>query len=103
MSHASGTCRLSYQDRYEKERFLYQLITALFLSMTVVNGTAETVLTVGVKGTYPPMVFRNNASEMVGFEADLLQEIGKQTGVTIQFSIVDWDKITEALNSKKSI
>ena len=48
----------------------------------------------------PPVCFRDNESELVGFDVDLLQEIGKRLSRVIVFKVIEWDKKIEALNSK---
>ena len=44
--------------------------------------------------------FRDNESKLVGFDVDLLQEIGKRLSRVIVFKVIEWDKKIEALNSK---
>lgn len=59
------------------------------------------VLLVGMHDDYPPMEFRNEDDEKVGFEVDLAKELGKKMGVKIKFVSNAWDGIFLALNSKK--
>lgn len=59
------------------------------------------VLLVGMHDDYPPMEFRNENDERVGFEIDLANAIGKKMDVKIKFVSNAWDGIFLALNSKK--
>ncbi len=58
-------------------------------------------LTVGVDDSYPPMEFRNEKNELVGFDIDLGNEIGKKLGVKVEFMPTDWNGIILALKSGK--
>lgn len=65
------------------------------------NAMAEGVLKVGVLDDSPPMVFRNAEAEIVGYDVDVLQEIGRRIDKTMQFRVISWDQKTEDLNSGK--
>lgn len=66
------------------------------------TGDAEKMtLTIGVDDTYPPMEFRNDDNELVGFDIDFAKALGEEMGVEIVFQPTAWDGIFSALNSEK--
>lgn len=64
---------------------------------TIKNG----VLTIGLDDNYPPMEFRDEKNELVGFDVDLAKAIGEKMGVTVEFSPIAWEGIFEALKTDR--
>ena len=63
---------------------------------------AEGSLTVGGTGDIPPLHFRDAHADLVGFDIDVLREIGKRIGREMKFVVIDdWSQATELLNSGK--
>lgn len=58
-------------------------------------------LVVGLDDSYPPMEFRDESNNLVGFDIDLGNEIGKKLGVKVEFTTTDWNGILLSLTSKK--
>ncbi|MDP4144587.1 MAG: ABC transporter substrate-binding protein [Bacillota bacterium] len=58
-------------------------------------------LSIGVDDSFPPMEFRDENNNLVGFDVDLANEIGKKLGVKIKWVPTDWNGILLSLNSKK--
>lgn len=58
-------------------------------------------LTIGIDNTYPPMEFKDNSGNTVGFDIDIANAVGKKLGVKIKFQPTAWDGIFLALNSKR--
>lgn len=58
-------------------------------------------LVVGLDDAYPPMEFRDEKNNLVGFDIDLANEIGKKLGVKVEFMTTEWNGILLALQSKK--
>lgn len=56
---------------------------------------------IGLEDTYPPMEFRDNKNELVGFDIDLSKEVAKKLGVETEFVITEFGGLTMALNSGK--
>ena len=63
--------------------------------------SGKTVITIGVDDTYPPMEFRNDDNELVGFDIDFARALAEEMGVEIVFQPTAWDGIFSALNSEK--
>lgn len=51
------------------------------------------VVSVATDATWPPMEFYNRDRELVGFDIDLLREIGLRAGFRPEFHTVPWDGI----------
>jgi polar amino acid transport system substrate-binding protein len=62
------------------------------------NGNEKFI--VGLDDNFPPMGFRNEKGEIVGFDIDLATEAAKRMGMTVEFKPVDWDGITMSLKNK---
>jgi len=47
-------------------------------------------IVIGLDDNFPPMGFRNEKNELVGFDIDLAREAGKRLGVEVTFKPIDW-------------
>ena len=56
------------------------------------------VLIVGLDDSFPPMGFRDESNEIVGFDIDLAKEAASRLGVDVEFKAVDWDGVILSLN-----
>lgn len=56
---------------------------------------------VGLDDSYPPMGFRDDKNEIVGFDIDLAKEVAKRIGVEVEFQPIDWDSKELELNGGK--
>jgi len=54
---------------------------------------------VGLDDAFPPMGFRDEKNEIVGFDIDLAKEAASRMGVEVQFQPISWDAKGEELNS----
>lgn len=57
-------------------------------------------LIIGLDDNFPPMGFRDNSGEIVGFDIDMAKEVGKRMGVKVTFKPVEWDGVILSLNNK---
>lgn len=55
----------------------------------------------GLDDAYPPMGFRNDKDELVGFDIDMAKEISKRIGVEIVWQPTVWDTVIPSLKAKK--
>ena len=62
---------------------------------------AGEVLRVGVDDTYPPMEYRDEQNNLVGFDIDFANAIAEKLGVKVEFVPIAWDGIYPALNANK--
>ncbi|MBY0455078.1 MAG: amino acid ABC transporter substrate-binding protein [Burkholderiaceae bacterium] len=58
-------------------------------------------IVVGMDENFPPMGFRNEKSELAGFDVDMAREAGKRMGIPIEFKPIDWIAKEAALSGKR--
>ena len=56
---------------------------------------------VGLDDNFPPMGFRDEKNELVGFDIELAKEAGKRLGVEVTFKPIDWNAKEAELNGKR--
>ncbi|MCY6484343.1 ABC transporter substrate-binding protein [Clostridium aestuarii] len=56
---------------------------------------------IGLDDSYPPMEFRDKSNNLVGFDIDFGNEIGKKLGVEVEFVPTEWKGILLAVQSGK--
>lgn len=61
----------------------------------------EGKILIGLEDSYPPMEFRNEKNELIGFDIELANELAKKLGVKAEFVITDFNGIILALNASK--
>lgn len=54
----------------------------------------------GLDDSFPPMGFRDEDGEIVGFDIDLAREVTDRMGVDLRLQPIDWDSKTLDLNSR---
>lgn len=55
---------------------------------------------VGLDDSFPPMGFRDEKGEIVGFDIDLAKEAAERMGVEVEFKPIDWDGVILSLYNK---
>ena len=58
-------------------------------------------IVVGLDDNFPPMGFRDEKGELVGYDLDLAREAGKRMGVEMEFKPIDWSAKEAELNGKR--
>jgi len=61
---------------------------------------AKGYFTVGLDDSFPPMGFRDEKNEIVGFDIDLAKKAAEKMGVEVKFQPVVWSGIILELNNK---
>lgn len=56
---------------------------------------------VGLDDNFPPMGFRDEKNELVGFDIDLAREATKRLGMEVEFKAIDWSAKEAELNGKR--
>ncbi|AXI08619.1 transporter substrate-binding domain-containing protein [Oceanobacillus sp. 143] len=59
------------------------------------------VLTVGTEGVYAPFSFHNEKDELTGYDVEVIEEVAKRMGVTVDFQETQWDSMFAGLNSER--
>jgi polar amino acid transport system substrate-binding protein len=57
------------------------------------------LLVMGLDDNFPPMGFRNEKGEIVGFDVDLAKEVTKRMGITLKLQPIDWNAKEQELNT----
>lgn len=57
-------------------------------------------LIVGLDDSFPPMGFRDENNEIVGFDIDLARAVCEKLGVELVLQPIDWDSKVQELNTK---
>ena len=59
----------------------------------------DNTLVVGLDDSFPPMGFRNENNEIVGFDIDLAKAVAKELGMEVKFQPISWASKEQELNS----
>lgn len=81
---------------------LLTIVLAMVIAMGITACTSsKDELVMGIDDSFPPMGFRNDKGELVGFDLDLAKEASKRMGKEIKFQPIDWSSKELELSSKK--
>ena len=59
----------------------------------------ENVLVVGLDDSFPPMGFRNENNEIVGFDIDVAKAVCERLGMRLELQQISWASKEQELNS----
>ena len=62
---------------------------------------AITKIVVGLDDNFPPMGFRDEKNELVGFDIDMAREAAKRMGIEAEFKPIDWSAKEAELSGKR--
>lgn len=57
-------------------------------------------LVMGLDTSFPPMGFRDDKNEIVGYDIDLANEVTKRMGIELVLTPINWDSKDQELNNK---
>ena len=60
-----------------------------------------TKIVVGLDDNFPPMGFRNEKNELVGFDIDMAREAAKRLNIEVEFKPIDWNAKEAELKGKR--
>ncbi|MFP4020490.1 MAG: amino acid ABC transporter substrate-binding protein [Halanaerobium sp.] len=89
---------------------LFNIFVVVILALLLIGGNVmaedslaeiqeEGKMVVGLDDSFPPMGFRDDSGEIVGFDIDLAKEAAKRLGVEVEFKAVDWDGVILSLKN----
>lgn len=86
---------------------LFTLFAVLVLAMSVLAGCgsdaakndAKKAIVVGLDDNFPPMGFKDESNQIVGFDIDLAKEASKRLGREVEFKAIDWNSKEAELKS----
>jgi polar amino acid transport system substrate-binding protein len=58
-------------------------------------------LILGLDDSFPPMGFRNENNEIVGYDVDLAKEVARRLGIELVLQPIDWNAKEQELNTKE--
>ncbi|WP_405048370.1 amino acid ABC transporter substrate-binding protein [Rhodoferax sp.] len=58
-------------------------------------------IVIGLDDNFPPMGFRDEKNQLVGFDIDLAKEAGKRLGMEVTFKPIDWNAKEAELNGNR--
>ena len=61
----------------------------------------ENVLIIGLDDSFPPMAFRDDNNELVGFDIDLAKAVCEELGIEVEFQTISWAEKDQELASGK--
>lgn len=83
------------EEPFVMKKTLALLLLALLLltacSAPAGKGETDNKLVVGLDDSFPPMGFRDDDSNLVGFDIDLAKALGEELGLEVEFKPIDWD------------
>ena len=56
---------------------------------------------IGLDDSFPPMGFKDDKGEIVGFDIDMAKEAAKRAGMDLELKAIDWSSKEAELKSKK--
>jgi polar amino acid transport system substrate-binding protein len=62
---------------------------------------APAKIVIGLDDNFPPMGFRDEKHELVGFDIDLAREAAKRLGAQVEFKPIDWGAKEAELNGRR--
>ena len=62
---------------------------------------AKGTLVLGLDDAFPPMGFRNDDNQIVGYDIDLAREVARRLGVKLAPQAIDWNAKEQELNTGK--
>lgn len=85
------------------KRFLLIALTVLLAALLLVGcgGSQPKKIVVGLDDNFPPMGFRDEKNNIIGFDVDMAKEATKRLGVAVEFKPIDWSSKEAELSSKR--
>ncbi|WP_371363290.1 L-cystine-binding protein FliY [Sporomusa rhizae] len=79
------------------------MMVVLLAGMLVAGcgGTEKRKVVVGLDDNFPPMGFRDDKNNIVGFDVDMAKEASKRLGMEVEFKPIDWNSKEAELNGKR--
>lgn len=62
---------------------------------------AKQKIVIGLDDSFPPMGFRDEKNNIVGFDVDMAKEAAKRLGIEVEFKPIDWSSKEAELSAKR--
>lgn len=76
------------------------LVVAVLFFASCSSASGSDVLTIGVDDSYPPMEYRDENNELVGFDVAMATALGEKLGMEVEFISTAWDGIFQGLETE---
>jgi polar amino acid transport system substrate-binding protein len=70
-------------------------------AQTAASAAAPAKIVIGLDDNFPPMGFRDEKNELVGFDIDLAREAAKRLGAQVEFKPIDWNAKEAELSGQR--
>lgn len=88
---------------------IVSLVLLLMMAGLVLTGCGTTAtkapvqkkIVIGLDDNFPPMGFRDEKNDIVGFDIDMAKEAAKRLGMEVEFKAIDWSSKEAELNGKR--
>lgn len=84
------------------------LVVMLMLAGMMLAGCGSTEtkapakkIVIGLDDSFPPMGFRDDKNNIVGFDIDMAKEVAKRLKMDVEFKAIDWSTKESELNGKR--
>ncbi|CVK21078.1 amino acid ABC transporter substrate-binding protein [Sporomusa sphaeroides] len=84
------------------------LVVMLMLAGMMLAGCGSTEtkapvkkIVIGLDDSFPPMGFRDDKNNIVGFDIDMAKEVSKRLKMDVEFKAIDWSTKESELNGKR--
>jgi len=85
------------------KKLMISVLVLLLVGMLVAGcgGTTQKKIVIGLDDNFPPMGFRDEKNNIVGFDIDMAKEAAKRMGMEVEFKPIDWNSKEAELNGKR--
>ncbi|MCE5285502.1 MAG: amino acid ABC transporter substrate-binding protein [Pelosinus sp.] len=85
------------------KKWIGALLAVLLIGLLVAGcGSAgKKKIVIGLDDNFPPMGFRDDKNDIVGFDVDMAKEAAKRIGMEVEFKPIDWNSKEAELNGKR--
>ncbi|MBP2650549.1 MAG: fliY 1 [Firmicutes bacterium] len=84
------------------KKLITVMLLVLLASVLVAGcGTNQKKIVVGLDDNFPPMGFRDDKNNIVGFDVDMAKEAAKRLGMEVEFKPIDWNSKEAELSGKR--
>lgn len=84
-------------------KLIAAMLVLLVAGMLVAGcgGADKKKVVVGLDDNFPPMGFRDDKNNIIGFDVDMAKEATKRMGVEVEFKPIDWNSKEAELSGKR--
>nr|WP_092072165.1 amino acid ABC transporter substrate-binding protein [Dendrosporobacter quercicolus]NSL48646.1 transporter substrate-binding domain-containing protein [Dendrosporobacter quercicolus DSM 1736]SDM37744.1 amino acid ABC transporter substrate-binding protein, PAAT family [Dendrosporobacter quercicolus] len=89
------------------KKIIALVLSVMMLGLLAGCGSTETKapapkkIVIGLDDSFPPMGFRDEKNNIVGFDVDMAREAAKRLGLEVEFKAIDWSSKEAELNGKR--